>query len=93
MLTGTVAELDGGSGSEQSGVVHCFTKFGATVLYPEVQAATIDRPMVRVLSGINDFDLGQSEAMGEQIVQTQVPMDPAEADAFHGIVQVRATAS
>lgn len=93
MLTGTVAEFDGGSGSEQSGVIHCFTKLATGNPDPEAQAATINRHMVRILGGIDDVDLGQGEAMGINVVQTQVLMDPAEADAFHGIVSVRATAS
>ena len=93
MLTGTVAELDGGSGSDQSGVVHCFTKASTTSPDPEVQAATINRHIVRVLSSIDAVDLGQGESMGVHVVQTQILQDPSEADAFHGIVQIRATAS
>ena len=93
MLTGTVAELDGGSGSEQSGVIHCFTKISATVPDPEAQAAMINAHIVRILSGIDDIPLGDGESLGIHAVQTQVLMDPAEADAFHGITSIRATAS
>lgn len=93
MLTGTVAELDGGSGSDQSGVIHCFTKLSATVLDPEAQAATINAHIVRIVSGIDAIPLGDGESLGVHALQTQVLEDGAEADAFHGIVQVRATAS
>lgn len=93
MLTGTVAEMDGGSGSEQSGVIHCFTKISATAPDPEAQAATINAHIVRIVSGIDDIDLGDGESLGVHAVQTQVLMDPAEPDAFHGITQIRATTS
>lgn len=93
ILTGTVAELDGGSGSEQSGVIHCFTKLATSVLDPEAQAATINRHIVRIVSQIDDVDLGDGESLGVHVVQTQVIEDSAEADAYHGIVSVRATAS
>ena len=93
ILTGTVAELDGGSGSDQSGVLHCFTKLSTGHLDPEAQAATLNRHIVRIVSQIDEIDLGDGESLGVHVVQTQVLMDPAEADAFHGIVQVRASAS
>ncbi|WP_375194648.1 DUF3168 domain-containing protein [Sphingobium sp.] len=93
MLTGTVAELDGGSGSDQSGMIHCFTKLSATVPDPEAQAATINAHIVRIVSGIDAISLGDGESLGVHAVQTQVLEDGAEADAFHGIVRVRATAS
>jgi hypothetical protein len=100
ILTGTVAELDGGSGSDQSGVIHCFTKLKVSkppaagdVPDPEAQAATINRHIVRIVSGIDDVDLGDGESLGVQAVQTQVIEDSAEADAYHGIVSVRATAT
>lgn len=93
ILTGTVAELDGGSGSEQSGVIHCFTKLATSVPDPEAQAATINRHITRILSQIDDVDLGDGESLGVHVVQTQVIEDSAEADAYHGIVSVRATAS
>lgn len=94
ILTGTVAELDGGSGSDQSGVIHCFTKLANPgVPDPEAQAATINRHIVRILSGIDDVDLAGGESLGVYVVQTQVIEDGAEADAYHGIVTIRATAS
>lgn len=93
ILTGTVAEMDGGSGSDQSGVIHCFTKISAAVPDPEAQAATINAHIMRIVSVIDAVPLGDGESLGIHAVQTQVLMDPAEADAFHGIVQVRATAS
>lgn len=94
ILTGTVAELDGGSGSDQSGVIHCFTKLNtASVPDPEAQAATINRHIVRIVSGIDDVDLGDGESLAVQAVQTQVIEDGAEADAYHGIVSVRAYAT
>ena len=93
MLIGTVAELDGGSGSDQSGVIHCFTKLATAVPDPEAQAATINRHIVRIISQIDDVDLGDGESLGVQATQTQVIEDSAEADAYHGIVSVRATAS
>lgn len=93
MLIGTVAELDGGSGSDQSGVIHCFTKLATAVPDPEAQAATINRHIVRIVSQIDDVDLGDGESLGVQATQTQVIEDSAEADAYHGIVSVRATAS
>ncbi|MFD2430980.1 hypothetical protein ACFSUK_28765 [Sphingobium scionense] len=94
MLIGTVAELDGGSGSEQSGVIHCFTKLvNPTVPDPEAQAATINRHIVRIVGGIDDVDLGDGESLGVHAVQTQVIEDGAEADAYHGMVTVRATAT
>lgn len=100
MLIGTVAELDGGSGSDQSGVIHCFTKLKVSkppaagdVFDPEEQAATINRHIVRITSQIDDVDLGDGESLGVHATQTQVIEDSAEADAYHGIVSVRATAS
>lgn len=94
MLIGTVAELDGGSGSDQSGVIHCFTKLANPSLPdPEAQAATINRHIVRIVSGIDDVDLGDGESLGVHAVQTQVIEDGAEADAYHGMVTVRATAT
>lgn len=94
MLIGTVAELDGGSGSEQSGVIHSFTKLAnPTVPDPEAQAATINRHIVRIVSGIDDVELGDGESLGVQATQTQVIEDGAEADAYHGMVTVRATAT
>lgn len=94
ILTGTVAELDGGSGSDQSGVIHCFTKLATPgVPDPEAQAATINRHIVRIVSGIDDVDLGDGESLAVQAVQTQVIEDGAEADAYHGIVSVRAYAT
>lgn len=94
MLTGTVAELDGGSGSEQAGVIHCFTKLAAaSAPDPEGQAATINRHIVRILSQIDDTPLDDGESIGVHAVQTQIIEDSAEADAYHGIVQVRASAS
>lgn len=93
MLIGTVAELDGGSGSDQSGVIHCFTKLASSVPDPEAQAATINRHIVRIVSQIDDLDLGDGESLGVQAIQTQVIEDSAEADAYHGLVSVRATAS
>lgn len=94
MLIGTVAELDGGGGSEQSGVIHNFTKLAnPSVPDPEAQAATINRHIVRIVSGIDDIDLGDGESLGVHAVQTQVIEDGAEADAYHGMVTVRATAT
>ncbi|WP_303758348.1 tail completion protein gp17 [Sphingobium yanoikuyae] len=94
MLIGTVTELDGGSGSEQSGVIHCFAKLANTsVPDPEAQAATINRHIVRIVSGIDDVDLGDGESLGVHATQTQVIEDGAEADAYHGMVTVRATAT
>lgn len=93
MLIGAVAEFDGGSGSDQSGVIHCFTKLGTPVPDPEAQAATINRHIVRIVSQIDDVDLGDGESLGVHATQTQVIEDSAEADAYHGIVSVRATAS
>lgn len=93
MLIGTVAELDGGSGSEQSGVIHCFTKIAASNPDPEAQAATINRHIVRILSDIDAVDLGDGESLGIHAVQTQVIEDSAEADAYHGVVSIRATAT
>lgn len=93
MLTGTVAELDGGSGSDQSGVIHNFTKLGTGVPDPEAQAATINRHIVRIVSQIDDVDLGDEESLGIHVTQTQVIMDSAEADAFHGLISIRAVAT
>ena len=100
MLTGTVVELDGGSGSDQSGVIHCFTKLkvsappsASDVADPEAQAATINAHIVRIVSGIDVVALADGELLGVHAVQTQVLEDGAEADAYHGIVQVRATAT
>lgn len=100
MLIGTVAELDGGSGSDQSGVVHCFTKLKVStppaagdVLDPEAQAATINAHIVRIVSAIDAVPLADGESLGVHAVQTQVLEDSAEADAYHGVVQVRATAT
>lgn len=93
MLIGTVAELDGGSGSDQSGAIHCFTKLATGAPDPEAQAATINRHIARIVSQIDDVDLGDGESLGVHATQTQVIEDGAEADAYHGIVSVRATAS
>lgn len=93
ILTGTVAELDGGGGSEQAGVIHCFTKQAVDVPDPEAQAATINAHIVRIVSAIDDVLLADGESLGVHAVQTQVIEDSAEADAYHGIVQIRATAS
>lgn len=93
MLTGTAAELDGGGGSEQTGVIHNFTKLATGNPDPEAQAATINAHIVRIVSGIDSVPLSDGESLGAHAVQTQVLEDGAEADAFHGIVQVRATAS
>ncbi|WP_069338329.1 tail completion protein gp17 [Sphingobium yanoikuyae] len=93
MLIGTVAELDGGGGSEQSGVIHNFTKLSADVPDPEAQAAIINSHIVRILSQIDDVHLGDGESLGVHATQTQVIEDGAEADAYHGMVTVRATAT
>jgi hypothetical protein len=93
MLIGTVAELDGGSGSEQSGVIHCFTKIATGNPDPEAQAATINRHIVRIVSDIDAVDLGDGESLGIHAVQTQVIEDSSEADACHGITSIRATAT
>lgn len=93
MLIGTVAELDDGSGSEHAGMIHCFTKLSATVPDPEAQAATINRHIVRIVSQIDDTPLDDGESLGVHVTQTQVIEDGAEADAYHGVVSVRATAS
>lgn len=89
----TTAELDGGSGSEMSGVVHCFTKIGAGVLDPEAQAATINRHITRVLSQIDTTELDDGESVGVHVTQRQVLEDTAEADAYHGIVSYLARAT
>lgn len=93
ILTGTVAELDGGGGSDQSGVIHSFTKLSATVPDPEAQAATINAHIVRIVSAIDDTLLADGESLGVHAVQTQVIEDSAEADAYHGITSIRATAT
>lgn len=93
MLIGTAAPLDGGSGSDQAGVIHCFTKLANTVPDPEAQAATINAHIARVLSSIDAVNLDDGEALGVHVTQTQVIMDAAEADAFHGMVSIAALAS
>lgn len=93
MLVATVAALDGGGGSDHSGPIHCFTKGSAANPDPEAQAATINQHITRVLSQIDTIDLGDGESLGLHVQQTQVFSDSAEADAYHGIVSVRATAS
>lgn len=100
MLIGIVAELDGGSGSDQAGAIHCFTKLKVStpsapsdVPDPEAQAAMINAHIVRIVSGIDAVPLSDGESLGVHAVQTQTLEDSAEADAYHGFVQVRATAS
>lgn len=93
MLIGTVAELDGGSGSEQAGVIHNFTKLSAGAPDPEAQAATINRHIIRIISQIDDTPLDDGESIGVHVAQTQIIEDAAEADAYHGIVSIRATAT
>lgn len=89
MLTGTFDGL----GSSQSGFVHCFTKLWTGIPDPEAQAATINRHMARVLGSIDGIDVGDDLEVGIHVRQTQTLMDSAEADAFHGIVQIDALAT
>lgn len=94
MLIGTAQALDGGGGMEQAGVLHCFTKLALPgVPDPEAQAATINQHIARILSTIDAVNLSDGESLGIHVEQTQVIMDPTEADAFHGVVRVRALAS
>lgn len=93
LLLATIAALDGGGGSDHAGQVHNFTKASPTNRDPEAQAATINRHIARVLSQIDTIDLGDGESLGLHVEQTQVIPDSAEADAYHGLVSVRATAS
>lgn len=92
MLIGTPTPMDGGGGSAQSGVIHCFTKAGDGVPDAEAQAATINRHIARIVSEIS-VPLDDGEALEVHVRQTQVIPDSAEADAFHGLVQVEALAS
>lgn len=92
MLTGTIFQADCSSGSDQSGVIHNFTKLSASVLDPEAQAATINRHIARILGDVEGVDLGDGLDLSIHVVQTQVLEDGAEADAYHGIVQVAALA-
>lgn len=89
MLTGTFDGL----GSSQTGIVHCFTKLGSSVSDPEAQAATINRHMARILGAIDGIDVGDDLEVGIHVRQTQTLMDPAEADAFHGMVTIEALAT
>lgn len=89
ILTGTFDGL----GSSQGGFVHCFTKLSTTVPDPEAQAATINRHVARILGAIDDIDVGDDLEIGIHVRQTQTLMDPAEADAFHGICQIDALAT
>lgn len=93
MLIGTPDEMDGGSGSRQSGVIHNFTKLAAGNPDPEAQAATINAHIVRIVSGIDAVDLEDGEEMGIHVRQTQVIGDSAEADAWHGLTSIEALAS
>lgn len=93
LAVATAAELDGGSGSELSGVVHCFAKIGSDVLDPEARAATINLHIVRVLSQMDAIELDDGESIGVHATQWQVMSDPAEADAYHGIVSYLARAT
>lgn len=100
LLDGVPDELDGGSGSRQSGVIHCFTKAKMSkppapddVDDPEAQAAQINAAVVRIVSGIEATALGDGESLGVQVILTQVIQDTSEADAFHGLVTVQAYAT
>lgn len=89
MLIGTPAELDGGSGSRQSGIIHCFTELDpAVVPDPEAQAATINAHIARVLSGIDSAMLADGELMSVLVSQTQIIRDPASKGVFHGLVSI-----
>ena len=93
MMMGTPDEYDGGSGSQQTGVIHNFTKLASTVPDPEAQAATINAHVVRILSGIDAVSLSDGDVMGIHVTLTQVIPDPTEYDVAHGMVSVAALAT
>lgn len=90
----TPLRTDGQPGGDVSGVVHCFTKLNATggILDPEAHAANINAHVVRVLDAIDAIDLGDGIDLAIHVRQAQVIEDSAEADAYHGIVSIEASA-
>lgn len=83
--------LDGGSGGEVSGVVHCFTKLATSVPDPEKQARQLNGHIARVLDALDSVAISPL-AMAITVTQTQVIEDD-EPDAWHGIVSIIASAT
>lgn len=84
VLTATPLRLDCTDGAEVTGAVHCFVKaVPGSIPDPEALAMTINSHVARVLDALEDGAVSQA----------QVIEDGAEADAYHGFVQIGITAT
>lgn len=93
VLSSAPLRPDGGFGGDVSGVVHCFTKLdSATVPDPEAQARQINAHIARVLDAIGDTAISPL-ALAVHVTLAQVFDDPSEADAWHGVVSIEASAT
>lgn len=91
VMTDTPVRLDGDTGGQVIGTVHCFCKASATVPDPEAQASNIKRRIAQVIDAIDNIDIGGGEQMAVYATGGQVLMDTAEADCFHGLADFEAT--
>ncbi|WP_257541026.1 DUF3168 domain-containing protein [Sphingobium sp. CFD-1] len=89
VLMNAPLRLDGGSGGDVTGAVHCFTKGGDD---PEAMAMQINAHVARILDSIDDTEADELD-IGVHVTQSQVMEDGSEASAYHGIVSIRATAT
>ncbi|KQX18420.1 tail completion protein gp17 [Sphingomonas sp. Root1294] len=83
---------DGGAGGEVTGLIHCFVKGGGSILDPEATCATINSHVVRIIEAMDAVALTGDTDLAVHARLSQVIPDPAEADAFHGVVRYEALA-
>lgn len=88
----TPNRLDGGSGGDVSGVVHCFTKASTSTPDAQKQARQINAHIARIIDATEALQADELD-VSIHVTLTQVIPDAAEADAFHGIVSISASAT
>lgn len=92
VLMNSPTRYDCGGGGDVTGAVHVFVKGSASILDPEARTYQINKEIVRVLDGI-DIVLADDLSLGFTVTLSQVMEDGAEADAYHGVVSIVASAT
>lgn len=91
VLMNSPARYDCGGGGDVTGAVHVFVKKTASILDPEAATYRINKEIVRILDGL-DLVVDGSD-LGCHVTLSQVMEDGAEADAYHGLVSIRVSAT
>ena len=91
VLMNSPTRYDCGGGGDVTGAVHVFVKKTASILDPEAATYRINKEVVRVLDGL-DLVVDGSD-LGCHVTLSQVMEDGAEADAYHGLVSIRVSAT